>query len=275
MRRVLFFIHIPKTAGTACRQMLRRNLRSRLIEVPHVFLEGPIEGKRIRHWLNQDTAKLGVASHRLSLDLPLDDCETFSGYAIAVIRDPIDWLASHYHYTRKPGIISFAKTDQFYSIEDYVESIYAQKSNPGFQPPSQARTLLTKSHTIDNDILKLIEKRRLFLIPQESLLEGFAALSMRFPELLRDSSIAQLNVNVRPQSLLSADTHSMITELLADDFRLHSLATENLTQLTSELDASLYHRLVRNLRMKSHLRGALVSPIQSLSERANRLVQFL
>jgi hypothetical protein len=50
MRRVLFFIHIPKTAGTAFRQMLWRNLRSRLIEVPHVFLEGPIEEWKIRNW---------------------------------------------------------------------------------------------------------------------------------------------------------------------------------------------------------------------------------
>jgi hypothetical protein len=50
MRRVLFFIHIPKTAGTAFRQMLWRNLRSRLIEVPHVFLEGPIEEGKIRNW---------------------------------------------------------------------------------------------------------------------------------------------------------------------------------------------------------------------------------
>jgi hypothetical protein len=63
----------------------------------------------------------------------------------------------------------------------------------------------------------------------------------------------------------------MIAELLADDLRLHSLATENLNQLISELDSNLYHRMYRDLRMKSRLRGVLLSPIQSLSERANRL----
>jgi hypothetical protein len=112
----------------------------------------------------------------------------------------------------------------------------------------------------------------MFLIPQECLLEGPATLSMLFPELLRDSSIDQLNVNVRPRDELSSHAHCMIAELLADDLRLHSLATENLNQLISELDSSLYHRMYRDLRMKSRLRGALLSPIKSLSERANRLV---
>jgi len=57
MRRVLFFIHIPKTAGTACRQMLRRNLRSCMIEVPYVYLERLIESKTMRHQFNQDATR--------------------------------------------------------------------------------------------------------------------------------------------------------------------------------------------------------------------------
>jgi hypothetical protein len=76
-RDVLFFINIPKAAGTTIRAMLRRNLRSRLMKVSHVFFEGAISGASIRQWLNHDTTKLGVASHCLSLDLHLEDCETF------------------------------------------------------------------------------------------------------------------------------------------------------------------------------------------------------
>jgi len=152
MRRVLFFIHIPKTAGSAFRQMLWRNLRSGLIEVPHVFFEGPIEKGKIRIWLNQDTAKLAVASHRLSLDLPLEDCETFSGFAVAVIREPIDWLASHFYYTRKPGIVSFSNADHFGSIDDYVQHLCSQRHDPHFRPPSQSRSLLRGASLISDHI---------------------------------------------------------------------------------------------------------------------------
>lgn len=275
MRRVLFFIHIPKTAGTAFRQMLWRNLRSRLIEVPHVFLEGAIQEEKIRNWLNQDTAKLAVASHRLSLDLPLEDCETFSGFAIAVIRDPIDWLASHFHYTRKPGIISFAKTDQFCSIEDYIRQLYAQRHDPRFRPPSQARTLLRDTPRVEQDIRMLLRQRRLFLLPQEHLLEGVTALSMRFPELLRDPSMEQLNVNARPREPMSPEAGRMASEVLASDLYLHSLAHENLQDLLAELDLSTYERKLHAVRMKSRFRGIFLSKLQSISERANRLVRSL
>jgi hypothetical protein len=75
-------------------------------------------GKRIRAWLNRDMAKPAVASHRLRLDLPLDDCEAFSGFGVAVIRHPFEKLSSHYHYTRKSGMISNSNTEQFLSILD-------------------------------------------------------------------------------------------------------------------------------------------------------------
>jgi hypothetical protein len=180
MRRVLFFIHIPKTAGSSFRQMLWRNLRSRLIEVPHVFFEGPIEKGKLRIWLNQDTAKLAVASRRLSLDLPLEDCEILSGFAVAEIRNSVDWLSSHFYYTRKPGIVSFSNADQFGSINDYVQHLSSQRHDPHFRPPSQARSLLRGASLISDHIQILLQKRRLFLLPQEYLLEGVTVLSMRF-----------------------------------------------------------------------------------------------
>jgi hypothetical protein len=275
MRRVLFFIHIPKTAGSAFRQMLWRNVRSRLIEVPHVFFEGPIEKGKIRIWLNQDTAKLAVASHHLSLDLPLEDCETFSGFAVAVIRDPIDWLASHFYYTRKPGIVSFSTADQFGSIDDYVQHLSSQMHDPHFRPPSQARSLLSSASIQSDNVQTPLQKRRLFLLPQEHLLEGVTVLAMRFPELLRDPSIEQLNVNVRPRVLLSPETRRMARELLADDFRLHLLAQDNLKELVSELDQGAFQRKLRAVRIKSRLRAIFLSKLQSVSERANRLVQSL
>lgn len=275
MRSVLFFIHIPKTAGTTVRQMLRRNLRSRLIEVPHVFFEGAIQKAKLEAWLNQDLGKLAVASHRLNLDLPLSVSGAFSGFAFAVIRDPVDWLASHYYYTRKPGIISFSKSDQFSSIDDYVQYLHSQMANPGFRPPSQLRALLPSTCTMEEDICRLLRQQRLFLLPQESLLEGLTALSMRFPELLKDPSMEQSNVNPRSRKPLSPETQDMAAELLSDDFRLHALAKKCLGDLVSDLDWNAYQGKLRIVRMKSRLRGGLLSRVQSFSERANRLIQCL
>jgi hypothetical protein len=225
--------------------------------------------------VNHDTAKLGVASHRLSLDLPLQDCETFSGFAIAVIRDPIDWLASHFHYTRKPGVISFSKADQFCSIEDYIQHLYAQRHDPHFRPPSQAKTLLRGTHTVEQDICMLLRQRRLFLLPQEHLLEGVTALSLRFPELLRDPSMEQSNVNLRSREPLPPEARNMIREVLVDDFRLHSLAHENFKDLLAELDLSFYQRKLRGVRRKSRFRSLFFSQIQTVSHRASQLVQSL
>lgn len=254
--------------------MLWRNLRSRLIEVPNVFFEDAIQKEKIRNWLNQDTAKIAVASHRLSLDLPLEDCETFSGVAVAVIRDPIDWLGSHFHYTRKPGIITFSKANQFSSIEDYVRHLYAQRHDPRFRPPSQIRTL-RGVRAAEHNIHELLRQRRLFLIPQEHLLEGVTVLSIHFPELLRDPSMGQSNVNLRTKEPLSAEVRRMIDEVLADDFRLHSLAHENLKELQGELDLSAYQRKLRGVRSKSRFRATFLSALQSASERLNHLVRSL
>ncbi len=63
---------------------------------------------------------------------------------------------------------------------------------------------------------------------------------MRFTELFCDPSIEQLNVNAQPRVLLSLETRRMARELLADDFRLHLLAQDNLKELLSELDQGAF-----------------------------------
>jgi len=64
----------------------------------------------------------------------------------------------------------------------------------------------------------------------------------------------------------------MARELLADDFRLHSLAQENLKELLSELDQAAFQRKLRIVRMKTRLRTIFLSKLQTVLERAHRLV---
>ena len=277
LRQVLFFIHIPKTAGISFRRMLWRNLRTRLIEVPHVFLEDAIGWERIRKWMNSDAEKLAVASHRLSLDLPLRDCETFSGYAIAVIRNPADWISSHFHYTRKPGIISYAQTNpnQFSSFDSYIAYLANRRNEVGFKAPSQAKILLRDNHANVGDVETLLVKQRLFLLPQELLLEGVTALSMRFPKHLRDPSLEQVNVNKRSRHPMNPETRKLVSELLSVDHRLYALAEANLKTLLAGVESASYTRKLRAVRLKSEFRNAALSGLQAGSERVSNFIRSL
>lgn len=273
MRSVLFFIHVPKTAGTTVRRMLWRNLRTRLIEIPHTFHEGPIDKVLLHSWLNNDLGTRAVASHRLSIALPLDVCETFSGFSFAVIREPLDWLASHFFYTKKQDIVSFSKSKDFCSIGEFVKHLYFQRNQPNFRFPSQSRTLLRYTHDIDDDLISLLRNQKLFLLPQDQLLEGLTALSMLFPDQLRDPSIDHSNVNKRPKIPLDPDTQRMACEILASDYRLYSLAQQNLQDILGSIDIHAYQRKLRLSRIKSWFRVAILAKIQDVSVLTNNLIQ--
>jgi hypothetical protein len=270
MRDVLFFIHIPKTAGTSINKMLARNLGSSLICIPHTFLEPPINSRLIKSWLNKSLTSYCVASHRLTIDIPLGPQDNFNGFAFAVIREPVEWFLSNFYYTRLQGIVSFGGSELVSSPAEYLDLI---ESRGKFL--SQFRALTGESSDLGH-VRQLIDQGKLCLIPQDNLELGLALLHYRFPRLLKDVSLEQLNINnSRPAYAVSQDFQEHFDKLFANDLELYQIAKESMQIELARHNPDKLKFLTNIFRLKSMVRSVLISPPQRIASRLNNAFQRL
>jgi len=123
-RRVLFFSHIPKTAGTTLRAIISRQYPRHLI---HTCPGGTQGIELFSKLLEQRREKVTVLHEHIpfglheSLQVPVD--------YITMLREPVDRVISFYYFIRgKPGNDLYEKVVNM-SLEDFADSGLAQVVN--------------------------------------------------------------------------------------------------------------------------------------------------
>lgn len=262
-RSVLFFLHIPKTAGTSVREVLARNLRGKLIEMPHAFLEGPIPRRNLNFWLKEDVSNKGVASHRLSLDLPWNT-PFFEPIAIAVVRNPYSWISSQYQYCRKPGIISFSPAKDATDFPGFLESHMAFETKSNLINGQHKH--LTKDS--DEDPFQLARDGKLILLPQDRLEEGMLRLERGLPEFFHDASIPRLNVAKNQSNNEVRETlKTRFEEKNHLDQYLYQLSNELLDSWIDEYGGERWAESLAQFQRRCKIRTRIKSPVQSFVSR--------
>ena len=267
-RSVLFFLHIPKTAGTSVKEVLARNLQGKLIEMPHTFLEGPIPKRNLTFWLQEDVSAKGVASHRLSLDLPWNT-PFFEPIAIAVVRNPYSWISSQYHYSRKPGIISFSPAKDAKDFPGFLESQMAFETKSNLINGQHKH--LTKDS--DEDPFQLARDGKLLLLPQDRLEEGMLRLQLGLPEFFHDASIPRLNVSKKQNNNEVRETlKARFEEKNHLDQYLYQLSHELLDSWIDEHGDENWTKSLAQFQRRCKIRANIKSPVQSFVGRVASVV---
>lgn len=96
---LFFFLHIPKTAGTTFKDILRRNFGPGYEEEYGLLVDFTYSAAQVTAMIERYPSLRCLSSHRISLDLPWDRANC-SLRAISFIRDPAERFASHYFFTR-------------------------------------------------------------------------------------------------------------------------------------------------------------------------------
>lgn len=174
-----------------------------------------------------------IASHMLSLDLPFDSGR-FDFRAFAFVRHPVERALSLYFYSfrlekENPGYIPPGK------IEDFFAPILQNKSDGRFFN-GQTKFLAGNRGALppEAELRKLIQEKRLLLIPTERFDEGCMLLESRFPGHFRNASYGKTgNRSDRNQAV----PESLRNELEAanrEDRALYELACETFQNSVSE-----------------------------------------
>ena len=267
-RSVLFFLHIPKTAGSSVCEVLARNLRDKLIYVPHVFLEGPIPKRKLSFWLKEDASKKSVVSHRLSLDLPWNN-PCFETIAFTVVRNPYSWIRSQYHYCRQPGIISFSPAKDAKDFPSFLESLM------GFETQSN---LINGQHyhitkDSDEDPFQLARNGKLILLPQDRIEEGMLRLEWGLPEFFHDASVPRLNVAKKQSNNEVPETlKTRFEEKNHLDQSLYQLSHELLDSWIDEHGGESWAESLAQFQRRCKIRTNLKSPVQSFASRVASVI---
>ena len=267
-RSVLFFLHIPKTAGASVNEVLARNLRDKLIYVPHVFLEGPIPRRNLSFWLKEDASKKSVVSHRLSLDLPWND-PCFETIAFTVVRNPYSWIRSQYHYCRQPGIISFSPAKDAKDFIGFLESLVAFETQSKLIN-GQHNHITTNS---DEDPFQLAREGKLILLPHDRLEEGMLRLERGLPEFFQDASIPRLNAaKKRSKTEVPETLKTRFEEKNHLDQSLYQLSHEPLDSWIDEHGGENWTESLAQFQRRCKIRTKIKSPVKSFVSRVASVV---
>jgi len=174
----VFFLHLPKTAGTTMRRILDREYRNaRRYEIGE-DVTGDIRKFRGRSWNPSDMPHL-VQGH---MSYGLHQCVPGPATYVTLLREPISRALSDYHYvTSTPGHPIHEHVKDLSLVEYFESGITGQLSN------GQVR-LLSGDHLPDD--LGVPSNRRMEHADldnaQDHLRNGFAAVGLqeRFDETL-------------------------------------------------------------------------------------------
>lgn len=89
----IFFLHIPKAAGTSLNEMLAKNFQK-----DEVFFH--IEGDRNNKYSNIDTSKLKMFSGHVRLYEVVQNLCLANFLRITIVRDPFEQLISHFNWVK-------------------------------------------------------------------------------------------------------------------------------------------------------------------------------
>lgn len=185
---ILYFHHVPKTAGTSLVDVLRANYGTALLELydgPQLRDAAGVQGDARRRALGITGGVRCIASHSCEIVVPLLE----PGYrAFSVLRNPIERVISLYYYARSiaasdpnhGGAVGRTLLETGWSLDDLYDQLGggSEKSSPAHQIfwdffNGQVRHLLRPYKPVQRIpfAMGLPEKTRDFIAAFRSLLE--------------------------------------------------------------------------------------------------------
>lgn len=198
----VFFIHVPKTAGSSFLSILGRGFRERFLGVySQIHREVPYSMAQLEEFVTDHGERYDcLASHRLSGVFPAKvgdrDC-----VGISFVRDPFDLFASHYFYHRfhVPG---FGKAREL-SLEEYFEYAIVEGNHSHYIDWQYhlltGRGLPEADRPGMEEIEKMVKDRRLLLFPTKAFDSACVLLGKLHPGLFRSTWYHRRNISKKDQ----------------------------------------------------------------------------
>ncbi len=236
-KRIFFFIHIPKCAGSTLRAIMRRNFRDGYME-EYRLLE-----PRVLRYRGEDLDRLidfiprlrFFSAHCISADLPYDRAD-LEVVGIAAVRNPAERILSWYYYNRNSH--RYSQVEKSQNLGDYLENAireYDYDADPWrwCQIPD-----LVDIHGAAGlaRVEQLVDRRKLFLFPTQRFDEMMCLLERTWPEDFVDCTYAGRENRSTYDQTLTTDLRQRLERLSAlpaiqEDNRLVALADRELNSM--------------------------------------------
>ena len=264
-KRVFFFVHIPKCAGSTLRAIMRRNFREGYMEEYRL-----LEPRALRY-RREDLDRLidfvprlrFFSGHCISADLPYDRAD-LEVIGIAAVRDPVERILSWYSYNRNSH--RYDQIEKRQDLGSYLENAI-REYDYGADPWRWCQIPdLVDLHGANGlaRIGQLVEQRKLFLFPMQRFDEMMCFLERTWPQDFTDCAYAERENPSTYDQALTAEIRQKLERLSAlppiqEDIRLVGLADKELTQMIAALPngAEGFARHLRELGARcDHARAA-------------------
>ena len=236
-KRVFFFVHIPKCAGSTFKAITRRNFRDGYMEEYRL-----LEPRALRY-RREDLDRLidfvprlrFFSGHCISADLPYDRAD-LEVIGIAAVRDPIERILSWYSYNRNSH--RYDQIEKRQDLGTYLENAireYDYAADPWRWCQIPDLVDLHGAHGLAR-IGQLVERRKLFLFPVQRFDEMMCFLERTWPEDFSDCAYAGRENRSTYDQALTAEIRQKLERLSAlppiqEDIRLVELADQGLTRM--------------------------------------------
>lgn len=280
-KRVFFFVHIPKCAGSTLRAIMRRNFRDGYMEEYRL-----LEPRALRY-RKEDLERLidfvprlrFFSGHCISADLPYDR-EDLEVIAIAAVRDPVERILSWYFYNRNSH--RYAQIEKHQDLETYLENAireYDYDADPWRWCQIPDLVDMHGASGLDR-IAQLVERRKLFLFPMKRFDEMMCFLERTWPEDFTDCAYAGHENRSTYDHTLTAAIRQKLGRLSAlppiqKDNRLLDLADRELTRMiaASSGGAEGFYRHLRDLQDRCDRARATEKWVRAPLRRARNLLR--
>lgn len=240
-RRVFFFVHTPKCAGTTFRSILRRNLG------PDYLEEYRLLEPRALRYRAEDLARLltflpklrGFSGHCISCDLPFDQPDT-EVIGLVAVRDPIERILSWYSFNRNTHHYDLVEKHQDLGV--YLEFLLTEYDF-GADPwrLCQVPDLVDLAGAAGlEQITELVARDRLVLFPMTRFDEMMCWLEARWPDDFTDTTYGSRENPSRYDQSAAGAIGKLLDRLrahpaLETDLHLHELAHRELDRQVGRL----------------------------------------
>jgi hypothetical protein len=240
-RRVYFFVHIPKCAGSTLRAIMRRTFREGYMEEYRL-----LEPRALRY-RKEDIDRLidfiphlrFFSGHCISADLPFDrtDVEVI---ALAAVRDPVERILSWYSYNRNSH--RYDQVEKRQDLGMYLENAirdYDFVADPWRWCQVPDLVDLHGATGLDR-VTELIHAKKVFLFPMRRFDETICFLERTWPDDFPDCAYPDRENRSTYDQSVTEDIREKLERLSAlpsirEDQKLVKLADEELTRGIAEL----------------------------------------
>ena len=205
-----------------------------------------------------------LAAHKLSLDLPFNNCSR-PLRVITFVREPIERYISYYFYLRNhTQLVPEAKSLSFDDFTDWA----LNEKNLEYLKNGQLQHLTGSSDESALDIVKKnISKYQILFLSMERYDESCVLLENVYREDFKDCSYTPQNISLKDLNITD-DTRRELKKYFFYDYELFDLVNENMDSLIKKcfLDQDIYERDLVKFRLRCN---RLNSPQRRLRKRLN------